>query len=250
MSFLASAVGAKVIAIDGKSSRHSYNRDKKGEETQMLHTVSAFASEARIVLAQEKVSQKSNEITAIPKLIEWLDIRGKIVTIDAIGCQHSIAKQIVDKEGDYIFALKGNQGNLSKDVGEAFNSQTYPSKSHTDYDKGHGRIETSVCTIINEVEHLKAAHSKWSSIKSIIKIDSTREIKGNKTFETRYYISSLDIETDKMLAAILRHISINLLQHFKTQKTGFENASIKALRKICGWNTKYLDLVFSSKKTS
>lgn len=283
---LASAVGAKVIAIDGKSSRHSYNRDKKGEETQMLHTVSAFASEARIVLAQEKVSQKSNEITAIPKLIEWLDIKRKIVTIDAIGCQHSIAKQIIDKEGDYIFALKGNQGNLSKDVGEAFNSQTYPSKSYTDYDKGHGRIETRVCTIINEVEHLKAAHSKWSSIKSIIKIDSTREIKGNKTFETRYYISSLHIEADKMLqairshwgienslhwvldmsfnedcsrirkdnapqiAAILRHISINLLQHFKTQKTGFENASIKALRKICGWNTKYLDLVISSKKTS
>ena len=108
---LAKTVDAKVIAIDGKSSRRSYDGDNS-----MLHMVSAFASEARIVLAQEKLDDKSNEITAIPKLLNLLDVKGYIVTIDAMGCQYAIAEQIVEKGGDYIFSLKGNQGNLASDT--------------------------------------------------------------------------------------------------------------------------------------
>ena len=107
---LAKKVDAKLISIDGKASRHSFDGDGN-----MLHMVSAFASEARIVLGQEKVSDKSNEITAIPKMLEWLDVKGHIVTIDAMGCQYAIANQITRKEGDYIFSLKGNQqGHLIK----------------------------------------------------------------------------------------------------------------------------------------
>jgi DDE family transposase len=98
---------AEVITIDGKSSRRSFDG-----ENSMLHMVSAFATEARLVLGQEKVSEKSNKITAIPKLIEGLDVRGSTVTIDAMGCQHAIAEQICSKGGTYILALKGNQGTL------------------------------------------------------------------------------------------------------------------------------------------
>lgn len=108
---LQSQMQRKQIAIDGKSSRHSFD-----EDTDMLHMVSAYAAEARLVLAQEKVSEKSNEITAIPKLLEWLDLRGTTVTIDAMGCQYAIADQIIQKEGNYIFSLKGNQGTLCEDV--------------------------------------------------------------------------------------------------------------------------------------
>ena len=109
----------------------------------MLHMISAFATEARIVLGQEKVSDKSNEITAIPKMLDWLDVKGHIVTIDAMGCQYAIANQIVKKEGDYIFALKGNQSSLSEDVKLYFDNKNFEkSNSHTDYDKGHGMVET------------------------------------------------------------------------------------------------------------
>lgn len=139
---LANVVYAKVIAIDGKSSRRSYDVDEK-----MLHIVSAFATEARIVLGQEKISEKSNEITAIPKLLDLLDVKGHIITIDAMGCQYAIANKIVGKNGDYIFSLKGNQGDLSEDV-TLFLTADKSKKilsSCIDYDKGHGRIETREC---------------------------------------------------------------------------------------------------------
>ena len=144
---IANVVDAKVIAIDGKSNRRTHDGDKK-----MLHVVSAFATEARMVLGQEKVADKSNEITAIPKLLELLDVKGHIITIDAMGCQYAIANKIIEKEGDYIFSLKGNQGALSDDVTLFFNSPTKKMASHTDYDKGHGRIETRGCTVCNDVE--------------------------------------------------------------------------------------------------
>jgi predicted transposase YbfD/YdcC len=101
---LAKTADAKVIAIDGKSNRRSFDDDNK-----MLHVVSAFATEARIVLGQEKVFEKSNEITAIPKLLDLFDVQGHIITIDAMGCQYKIANKIIDRKGDYIFSLKGNQ---------------------------------------------------------------------------------------------------------------------------------------------
>ena len=113
------SVENNVIAIDGKSLRHSFDGEKN-----MIHMISAYATEASLVLAQEKVSEKSNEITAIPQLLEWLDLRGTAVTIDAMGCQYKIADKILKQKGDYIFSLKENQGKLCEDVKFYFSIKT------------------------------------------------------------------------------------------------------------------------------
>ncbi|HEY5234534.1 MAG TPA: ISAs1 family transposase [Rhabdochlamydiaceae bacterium] len=276
---LATTVGAKVIAIDGKSNRRTYDGDGN-----MLHMVSAFASEARIVLGQEKVSEKSNEITAIPKMISWLDVKGHIVTIDAMGCQYAIADQIVKKEGNYIFSLKGNQGNLSKDVGLYFADPvlTKTLKSYTHHDKGHGRIETRACAVSNDVEWLRNMHPRWKTIHSIIQIYSKRELKNKTTEETRYYVSSLkdsspeetlkairdhwgientlhwilDMsfnedysrirkENAPQVMAIIRHFALNLLQQNKPKRQ-----SIKGFRKICAWDDEALGQIIAKANPS
>lgn len=273
---LAKTTGTKVIAIDGKCSRRSYDG-----EGNMLHMISAFSTEARIVLGQEKVSDKSNEITAIPKMLDWLDVKGHIVTIDAMGCQYKIADQILKKEGDYIFSLKGNQETLARDVQLYFEDPllTKPT-SFVDYDKGHGRIETRECWVVTDVKWLHDSHPKWSTIKSLIKIESTRELKGKISKETRYYISSLTLSPEKILKAIrfhwgienslhwildmsfnedysrirkenaphimaiFRHVALNLLQAAKK-----ERQSIKGLRKMCGWDESTLQSVISHKSS-
>ena len=270
-------VEGSVIAIDGKSSRHSFDDDK-----QMLHMISAYATEARIVLAQEKVCEKSNEITAIPKLLEWLDVKGNTVTIDAMGCQFSIANQIIQKEGQYILALKGNQGALHNDIRTYLEDKDVLKnlKAHIDYDKGHGRIETRKCFVSNDVNWLLERHPNWNSIKSIIRVDSIREEKDRTTTETRYYISSEIKPAEKMLAgirshwsiennlhwvldmsfgedysrirkenapqimAIIRHIALNLLQITKNQ---MKRRSIKRLRKVAGWDDTVLSTILLQK---
>jgi predicted transposase YbfD/YdcC len=271
-------VGVNVIAIDGKASRCSYDKDKD-----MLHTVSAFATEARIVLGQAKVGAKTNEITAIPKLLNWLDISGRIITIDAMGCQYKIADQIVKKGGDYIFSLKGNQETLAKDVGLYFeNLDPKKCKSHTDCDKGHGRIEQRSVYVVNDVIWLRGLHPNWWTIKSIIKLDCIRELQGKITKETRYYVSSLDTSAEKVLGAIRNHWAIenslhwvmdmsfgddysrirkdnapyimtmmrqfayNMLQHARNKHTSLGRKSIKGLRKSCGWDDELLDTVLAS----
>jgi len=275
---LAKTVDAKVIAIDGKSSRRSYDGDGN-----MLHMVSAFASEARIVLGQEKVSEKSNEITAIPKLLNWLDIKGHIVTIDAMGCQYSIANQIVEKGGDYIFSLKGNQGTLSDDVELYFKDSFVKNelKTHIDYDKGHGRIETRKCLVAHDVAWLRDLHPNWKTIQSIILIEASAESKGKKREETRYFISSLkEPEAEKVqksirlhwgientlhwildmsfnedysrirkgnapeIMAIIRHFALNLLQQNKPPRQ-----SIKGLRKLCSWDETVLEKIITGKSS-
>jgi predicted transposase YbfD/YdcC len=271
---LANVVDAKVIAIDGKSSRRSYDGD--GE---MLHIVSAFATEVRIVLGQEKVSEKSNEIKAIPKLLDLFDVKGHIITIDAMGCQYAIANKIIKKEGDYIFSLKGNQGNLSDDVTLFFTKTNHKKTilSHIDYDKGHGRIETRECFVCNNVQWLRDRHPHWTTINSIIRIDATRELKDKTTKESRYYISSLENTTPQAalkavrqhwgventlhwildmsfnedysrirkenaphVMAIIRHLALNLLQRCKPKRQ-----SIKGFRKICSWNDSTLTALVS-----
>jgi predicted transposase YbfD/YdcC len=276
-SSLSKNISKEVIAIDGKSSRRSYDG-----EVGMLHMISAFATEARLVLAQEKVAEKSNEITAIPKLLEWLDIKGSIVTIDAMGCQYKIADKIMAKEGDYIFSLKGNQGSLSEDVVLYFGDKSFLDKSkyYEDYDKGHGRIETRKCWVTNDVQWLRVRHTEWLSIKSVARVESTREIKGKISTETRYYVSSIDAEPSKILSsirshwaienslhwvldmsfgddqsrirkenapqamAVIRHIALNLLQLTKAQ---MPRQSIKRLRKMGGWSDDILNLILQQK---
>lgn len=280
---IANVVNAKVIAIDGKSSRRTFDKD-----SDMLHMVSAFATEARVVLAQEKVSNKSNEITAIPLLLNLFDVKGHIVTIDAMGCQYAIANKIVDKGGDYIFSLKGNQGSLSEDV-KLFLSAPNTKKTcltATDYDKGHGRIESRTCFVSSNVEWLHKEHKNWNTIQSIIRIDSIREVteKAAKkiTQETRYYISSLKDPTPQaalkairdhwaientlhwtldmsfnedysrirkenapQVMAILRHIALNILQQGKLKQKKHKRQSIKGLRKMCAWDNDTLSEIVS-----
>jgi len=138
----------QVIAIDGKASRHSFDGEEK-----MLHMVNVFSTESKIILGQNKVSEKTNEITAIPEILEWLDVKGHIVTIDAMGCQYAIADKIIKKEGDYIFSLKGNQGNLSEDVTLYFEKTVSLTENFfVDYNKEHGRIETRKCWVTNHVQ--------------------------------------------------------------------------------------------------
>ena len=182
-----------MIAIDGKTVRRSYQ--EKGRKA-AIHMVSAFAARQRLVLGQVKVSEKSNEIVAIPRLLDMLSIDGAIVTIDAMGCQRGIAQKIIDKKADYVLALKGNQGTLREDV-EVFAAEqkangfrdTTISRDQT-VDGDHGRIETRTTTVIHDVAWLQERHD-WPSLKAIVMVESTRE-NGEKTeFETRFYITSL-----------------------------------------------------------
>ena len=149
-----------------------------------------------LVLGQVKVADKSNEIVAIPKLLDMLAIEGAVVTIDAMGCQRAIAQKIMDKKADYILALKGNQGALREDV-ELFVAEqkakdfkdTTVSRAET-VDGDHGRIETREVTVIHDVEWLQEQHA-WPGLKSVVMVESTREIDGKTERETRFYITSL-----------------------------------------------------------
>jgi len=199
-----------IIAIDGKTSRRSHDGDKKA-----LHTVSAFAAESGIILGQQKTDEKSNEITAIPQLIDLLDINGSIVTIDAMGTQRNIANKIIDKEADYILALKGNQSSLNHDVRLFFedNDLTQHLDKYEETDGGHGRIEVRKCTATDDIAWLKERHD-WAGLKSIIRIDSQVDRNGKNTLETRYYISSLASDTQKLLHSIRSHWSIENSLHW------------------------------------
>jgi predicted transposase YbfD/YdcC len=201
VAWVAAVTGApaEAIAIDGKTLRRSYQR--KGAK-EPIHMVSAFAARQRLVLGQVKVADKSNEIVAIPALLDMLAIEGAIVTIDAMGCQRSIAQKILDKKADYILALKGNQGSLREDVelfaaeqkGAGFKDTTVSRDQTVDGD--HGRIETRTVTVFHDVGWLQQRHD-WPGLKSCVMVESVREIKGSSQqtdkieHETRFYITSL-----------------------------------------------------------
>jgi len=201
-----SGVPAGVIAIDGKTVRRS--GQKRGGKAP-IHMVSAFAARQRLVLGQVKVAEKSNEIVAIPKLLDMLAIERAIITIDAMGCQRDIAQKIIDKNADYVLALKGNQGSLRDDV-EVFATEqkargfadTTISQATT-IDGDHDRIETRITTVIHDVEWLQKRHD-WPGLKAVVRVESSREIPGSspgtdKTEqETRFYLTSL-----VMLASLL-----------------------------------------------
>ena len=181
-----------VVAIDGKTSRRSGGKAGKGA----IHMISAFAAGQRVVLGQVKVAEKSNEIIAIPKLLDMLVVEGAIITIDAMGCQRAIALKIIDKKADYVFGLKGNQGSLRDDVDLFITEQkakdfvdTSISRGKTiDGDNG-GRIETRVVTVIHDIDWLQERHA-WPGLKAIAMVESTRETKGVIEQDTRIYITS------------------------------------------------------------
>lgn len=207
----------EVVSIDGKSVRRSYDQGKgKGA----IHMVSAWANQNRLVLGQVKVDSKSNEITAIPKLLEVLDISGCIVTIDAMGAQTAIAKQIIEQGADYILSLKGNQGNLHEDVEQLFNwanktqFKAMPHEYYQTVEKGHGRLEIRRHWLLESVEHLIDAH-RWPGLKRVGMLESERHITGQPvTLERRYYLLSLDGDVKRFAQAVRSHWGIENQLHW------------------------------------
>lgn len=205
---------AKNIAIDGKLARRTASDTRSA-----LYLVSAWASDQGLVLAQKRVEDKSNEIKAIPELLELLDIENCVISIDAMGCQKSIAQKVIDGKGDYVFGLKGNHKTLSQEVKEVFSGTRQvrfleTQKSHfTSLNKGHGRLETRAYTAIS-VENLPINIKEWAGLKSVIEVVSTREIKGKTSQDARYYISSLEANAEKIGKYIRSHWGIENSLHW------------------------------------
>ena len=273
---ISESIEREVVAIDGKTSRRSYDKSKgKGA----IHMVSAWATANRVVLGQVKTEDKSNEITAIPELLDILALNGCIVTIDAMGCQKNISAKIIEKGADYVLALKGNQGTLHEDIKLFFQDakETSFKDIHHDFyetiDGDHGRIETRRYSIVSDIEWLEGK-ADWKEIKSIGMVESEREIGDKVTKETRYYISSLpsnaklfgdavrkhwgienslhwvldvvfredECRIRKGYAAenfaVLRHIALNLIREEKSIKRGAKGKRLKA-----GWDNDYLSKI-------
>lgn len=265
---------ADIINIDGKTLRRS-----KDVEKPAIHMVSAWANKNRLVLGQVRTSDKSNEITAIPELLNLLSIKGQVITIDAMGTQTEIATQIVDSQAHYVLSVKENQGNLYEQISESFykvGAKTNAQKSES-LDLDHGRIERRSCWAISVEEYLtKDLITKWKNLKSMILIQSQVEYKNGKKAgqmikEDRLYISSLEVDAERFNKIIRSHWGIEtslhwvldvafreddnrtrkgnapanlaILRHVALNKLRAEKSvkiGVKAKRKKAGWDNDYL----------
>lgn len=259
----------EIVNIDGKTIRGAKRHGKKSP----VHMVSAWAHQNNLVLGQVKVNEKSNEITAIPKLLEVLSLKNSIVTIDAMGCQTAIVEKIIEKEADYVLAVKNNQELLFENIEDEFRFSK-EIETDEDIDTGHGRIETRKCSVIKNLQHIEN-QDKWLGLNTVIKIESTREFKNSdkpKEQAVRYYISSLMVSAKEFQHIIRSHwsienklhwtldvafsedqsrkrdenaaqnfsvllkIALNLLKNEKTAKVGVKGKRLKA-----GWDNQYLE---------
>lgn len=266
----------QVIGIDGKQMRGSHARSK-GKRA--IYMVSAWAEQNHLVLGQRKVAEKSNEITAIPDLLRLLEIKGCIITIDAIGTQTKIARQIVQAEGDYLLAVKHNQGKLYRDLEMLFSYDQQQGFEDAPYDyakevkKGHGRIDVRECWVTSDPEYLASVGQakKWANLQSIVMIVRRRIIDGQDTIKTRFYISTLQADAKRILRATRQHWGIEnglhwvldiafnedrsrvrkdhapanlaVLRHMAVNLLKQETSAkggIKAKRLQAGWNEDYL----------
>ena len=256
-----------VVAIDGKVLRRSFDA---ASAKSSLHMVSAWGCEQRLVLGQIAADAKSNEITAVPKLLQMLSLKGCVVTVDALNCQRAIARQIIGQEGDYALALKGNQGAMHDDVRRFLDDRASPmTRAEPVVDGDHGRIETRTASVSTDIQWLQDDH-QWPGLKAIGKIERMRETKTKTTKETAYYLLSapmsaerfgqvarahwavenslhwmLDVTMNEDQArnrldngpnnlAVLRHMALNILNAKKSK--------ISNRRKIkrAGWNNAFL----------
>ena len=267
-----------IVSVDGKQ-LHGSQDGSLGRDG--IYMVSLWASENELVLGQEKVADHSNEITAIPRLLKLLDIRGSIVTIDGMGCQTDIVNTIVQAGADYVIALKANQRTLLKDTQLAFESTDpeFAPAYHQTINKGHGRIEIRQCwvTAASDLLDFIADFKTWSGLQSLVKIVCERRFADRTESDTRYFISSLPPDPQHLLhvvrshwsienalhwvldiafrqddnrvrkdnapqnLAILQHLALNLLKQDKSLKVG-----VKAKRLRAGWDEPYLLKVLCS----
>ena len=276
---VAQVTEGRIISIDGKRLCNS----GEGGSKAIIHMVSAWSNANNMVLAQQKVNDKSNEITAIPALLEVLDIKGCTVTIDAMGCQQDIATKIIEKEADYILAVKGNQAHLYDDIKEAFEQEKLI-VSDIQLNADHGRIEKRICSIITNTDWV-CKKDKWEGLQMLIRIQSERTQKATGTTETqtRYYITSHKADAQFFNHAVREHwgienklhwvldvafgedgstkragnaaenfsfinkIALNLIQQHDDRR-GAKRISVKTKRKKCGWSKDYLTTILSGTK--
>ena len=232
VSHVCVGLDTRLIAIDGKSIRGSGSATRG---VKALHVVSAYATEVGLVLAQQRCEEKSNEITAIQALLPSLALKGAIVSIDAMGCQTKIAKQIVAQGGDYLLAVKDNQPKLHKAIQEYFaiaEAEGYrhlqPDLSET-LDKGHGRLETRQCSVLAAPSYLEEL-ARWEQVRALVKIESRREIGEKIVTETRYAITSLAPNAREILRASRLHWGIENGLHRCLDVAMREDASAIFLR--------------------
>jgi predicted transposase YbfD/YdcC len=273
---VADVTEGKVVAIDGKAVRRSFD---KASQKACVHLVNAWVAENRLVLGQVACEEKSNEITAIPQLLEWLSLKGCLVTLDAMGCQRAIVERIVEKGADYVICLKGNQESLHEAAKAAFagveaaQGQGVPLAFAETFDEGHGRVETRRCWVNSEVQSY-ARHAEWKGLRSFVMVESERTVreKNETQVERRYFISSLPADDAAgMLAVIRTHWSVESDLHWSLDVAFREDdsrvrqdhaqqnmammrrlalfllkqdtqtkASIAARRKKAGWDHDYL----------
>jgi len=198
MKSVAELTEGEIISIDGKTIRGSRGRGAQSA----LHMVSAWAGTNNMVLGQLRTAEKSNEITAIPKLIRVLELKGCIVTIDAMGCQTAITQQIQESGADYVIAVKGNQGQLEQDIEDTLRFCS-PASQHKEVDSGHGRVETRICSVYTDLSHIQQPE-RWIGLKAIACVESIRYLKATQTEqkEKRYYITSLNANAQKVAGAV------------------------------------------------
>lgn len=208
----------EVVAIDGKTLRRSF---QNADRTAFVHMVSAWAAGNRMVLGQIKTDEKSNEITAIPRLLELLQLKGCLVTIDAMGCQQEIATKIIDREADYMLAVKNNQPTLSAAVAgifeEALRDPEFPTATnhHTTTEKGHGRTEIRRCWTMDADAECGVPFEQWTKLKGIVLVETERTLNGKTSTERRHYITSRPkLSATAALAASRSHWGIENQLHW------------------------------------
>ena len=224
---VADLVPGEVVAIDGKTARRSRDGPAGSAGKRALHLVSAWASANTLTLGQVQTEEKSNEITAIPKLLDMLELEGCIVTIDVMGCQKEIAQGILDRGADYVLAVKQNQGRLYEDLKDLFEEaeatgfEDVPHDYATTLNKNHGRLEKRECWVITDPECLEylSTGQEWLGLRSVVKVVGRREAETGVTVQPRYFISSLEASAEQLLTTVRAHWSIENSLHWSLDVT-------------------------------
>jgi predicted transposase YbfD/YdcC len=269
----------EVVAIDGKTLRRSFD---SARDLQALHLVSAWAAENRLVLGEIPVSDKSNEITAVPKLLEILELTGAIVTIDAMGCQKEIAAKVRERKADYVLAVKDNQPHLREDLSDHFDKvledeQAMPrTQRHTTAEKNRGRLEHRTYISTPVPEDLRQSDA-WRDLRSVGCVVSVVQREGKETVEVRYFISSLKPHAKRLAKAVRGHWGIENGQHWVLdvvfqedqsrarldnaaenfallrrlamnlmEKEGTTHASLRVKGRTAGWNDKLMTQILTA----